>query len=354
LPVTVYTAGVKIQENAELAPLTSFEVGGPAEKLITLESSDELAETLNKAANSKIWPLGYGTNVLISDEGLPGTTILFRNKAIEWQGNTVVADAGVWWDDLVKESINRGLWGLELTSGVPGSVGAAVFINITAYGQAQSDKLLWADYMDSSGQINRLSADAAQWDYKKSVFQEHEDWLIMRAAYGLNSAKSSSLTYQSALDVAGELNLNPDSLSNRREIILEARQRAGSIFIPGQNYARTVGSFFRNPVVTEEQADLVIEFDETKKSTGQIKAMNQVHGGNQMRVSAAHVLLAAGFSRGQIWGDVRLHPNNLLKIENMGNASAQNIYDVAQEIIQTVKSRLDIDLKPEARILGQF
>ena len=345
---------MKIQDNAKLAPLTSFGVGGPAEKLITIESSDELPDALKEASGGKVWPLGYGTNVLISDEGLFGTTILFRNKIIEWQENTVIADAGVWWDDLVQESIHRGLWGLELLSGVPGSVGAAIFINITAYGQSQSGKLAWAEYLDSNKQIQRLDARSQNWDYKKSVFQEHEDWLIVRAAYELDKAKNSSLTYQSALDIAGELKLNPDSLANRREIILEARRRAGSIFVPGQNYARTVGSFFRNPVVTEEQADLVIQFDETKKSAEQIKAMNQVHGGNQMRVSAAHVLLAAGFSRGQIWGDVRLHPNNLLKIENMGNANAQNIYDVAEEIMQTVKNRLGIDLEPEARILGQF
>lgn len=345
---------MKLQENIHLGPLTSFGVGGPAEKLITVESAEETLEALKETGDSVIWPLGYGTNVLISDQGLPGATILFRNSKVEWNGAIVIADAGVWWDDLVKQSIDRELWGLELTSGIPGSVGAAVFINITAYGQSQSDKLVWVEYLDSDKQIKRLDAQSVAWGYKQSIFQDHEDWLIIRAAYRLDAAPRSNLTYQSALDVAKELSLSPDSLTGRRKIIWETRNRAGSIFIPGQNYARTVGSFFRNPAVSSEQAGQVIQFDESGKTAEQIKAMNQAHGGSQTRVSAAHVLLAAGFRRGQIWGDVRLHPSNLLKIENMGNASAQDIYDVAQEITRTVKQRLNIDLQPEARILGDF
>ena len=82
--------------------------------------------------------------------------------------------------------------------------------------------------------------------------------------------------------------------------------------------------------------------------------LNQVHGGAQMRVSAAHVLLAAGFSRGQTWGPVRLHPDHILKIENTGGATAQNIYDVAMEIQRTVLDKLSIELSPEVRFLGEF
>lgn len=345
---------MKIQENASLAPLTSFAVGGPAERLITIESAEDIGLALTAVKNDQVWPLGYGTNVLISDKGLPGNTWLFRNNNIEWQGRTAIADAGVWWDDLVQQAIDRELWGLELMSGVPGSVGGAVFINITAYGQSQSNKLVWVEYLDAQKQLQRLDARSLEWGYKQSIFQDHEDWLVVRAAYALDAAPQDELTYQSALDVAEEFDLQPDSLASRRKIILEARQRAGSLFIPGQNYARTVGSFFRNPIVTPQQADQVIQFDETGKSAEQIKAMNKSHGGSRLRVSAAHVLLAAGYSRGQIFGQVRLHPNNLLKLENMGGATAQDIYDVAQEITATVRQRLGIVLQPEARILGNF
>jgi len=344
-----------IQENVDLAGFTSFGVGGPAAKLITIDSPDDISSVLKQAGSGPIWALGYGTNVLISDTGLPGTVLLFRHKGLELQDGLVIAEAGLWWDDLVQTAIDKNLWGLELTSGVPGSVGAAVFINITAYGQSQSDRLVWIEYVDiKTRQTIRLEAKDLTWDYKQSIFQAHDDWLIIRAAYQLRSQPTSELTYQSALDAAEELGLSPDSLINRRKIILLARQRAGSLFVPNQGYAKTVGSFFRNPLVDPEQAQYLMGFDETGKSRAQIAVMNRVHGGNETRISAAHVLLAAGFSRGQSWGDVRLHPMNVLKIENTGNASAQDIYEVSQEIIKTVKSRLAIDLVPEARILGQF
>lgn len=344
-----------IQADQSLAPLTSFGVGGPAEKLITLDNNQDLSNVLNDSPQQPLWCLGYGTNVLISDAGLPGTTLLFRSRGLEWQDNLAIAESGVWWDDMIRAAIDKGLWGLELTSGVPGSVGAAVFINITAYGQSQADQLAWVEYVEpASVKPIRLAANQLQWDYKQSLFQDHTDWIITRAAYRFEPAPTTELTYQSALDVATEMNLSPDTLEGRRQIILEARHRAGSIFVPGQSYAKTVGSFFRNPLVSPQQAELVMGFDETGKTKQQIAAMNQIHGGNQTRVSAAHVLLAAGFRRGQSWGDVRLHPANLLKIENTGSASAQNIYQVAQEIINTVKDRLHINLQPEARILGSF
>jgi UDP-N-acetylmuramate dehydrogenase len=79
-----------------------------------------------------------------------------------------------------------------------------------------------------------------------------------------------------------------------------------------------------------------------------------VHGGAQKRVSAAHVLLAAGFQRGQTWGPVRLHPDHILKLENTGGATAQQIYNVAMEIVNTVKNKLAVDLVPEVRFLGSF
>lgn len=352
----VYTNAMKLKQNEPLAPITSFNVGGPAERLITVEDSSEVEQaTKDIDPTAALWFLGYGTNVLISDYGLPGTTILFRNKEIREEDGLLVADAGVWWDDLVLHAIERNLWGLELMSGIPGSVGAGVFINITAYGQAQADTLEWIDVIDVKRHASqRLIAKDLKWDYKQSIFQENDDYAIVRAAYRLSPRPTKELTYQRALDVANELNIAPDTLDSRRKIILEARKQAGSLFDYEHEYAKSVGSFFRNPVATSGQAEAVMAFDETGKTREQITAMNQEHGGAEMRVSAAHVMLAAGFKRGQSWGAVRLHPQHVLKIENTGGATAQEIYNVAQEIMSTVENKLGIKLEPEARILGRF
>lgn len=346
---------MQTHNNAALAPLTSFGVGGPAETLITIDSVSEVSAALKDATGDDLWLLGHGTNVLISDHGLPGTTLRFADGDVMVQDDLIVAGAGAAWDSMVKAAIDHGLWGIELTSGVPGSVGAAVFINITAYGQAQSTHLEWIEALNSkTGIIERFQAKQMHWDYKESYFQHNPDLIILRAAYRLSETQTDELTYQWALDVAKELNLEPDSLEHRRQIILETRKRAGSIFEHGKDYPKTVGSFFRNPMATPEQAEQIIEFDESNRTRDQIKKMNEVHGGNSFRVSAAHVMLAAGFQRGQVWGPVRLHPDHILKIENTGDATAQQIYDVAQEIITTTHDKLGITLEPEARILGKF
>lgn len=351
---------MQIQKRVSLGNYTSFGTGGPAETLIRVEKTDELIDSL-KAAEPPIWFLGSGANVLISDEGLPGSTLHLDTHEItfkEQDGATVVvADAGVEWDRLVQESIERGKWGLERTSGIPGSVGAAVVGNIAAYGQAVSDTLMWIEAMNVSDEHMEhvcLSANELGLAYRFSDFQTPrlKDFIIVRAAFKLQDS-ARPLEYASALKVAEEKNLDPNDLHERREIIMEARRRAGSL-LDKKTSAKTAGSFFRNPTVTAEQAEQIMAYEENAVSKSDIKNQNKIHGGKTTRVSAAHVLLAAGFKRGQFWGPVRLHPEHVLKIENTGGATSQQIYDVAQEIIHTVKEKLDVDLVPEVRFLGKF
>ena len=158
-----------------------------------------------------------------------------------------------------------------------------------------------------------------------------------------------------ASDIAVELKLNTDTLTERRTVIIEARKRAGSLWHPNSKTAsHTVGSFFRNPVVSNKQLEFLMKFEEFGQTTADIRAMNKAHGGDETRVSAAHVLLAAGFYRGQDWGTVKLNDYNLLKIEALPGASAQAIYDISKIITDTCSKRLKINLEPEARILGNF
>jgi UDP-N-acetylenolpyruvoylglucosamine reductase len=107
-------------------------------------------------------------------------------------------------------------------------------------------------------------------------------------------------------------------------------------------------------MVTAEQAIALARYDESGKSLERIGEQNKIHGGSMHRASAAHVLLAAGFTRGMTWHRVRLHPQHVLKIETLEGATASEVYKVAQEIIRTVKDKLDITIVPEVRFLGHF
>ncbi len=347
-------------QNQPLAAYTSFQTGGPASKLVIVEQTGDLHEVL-KNYDKPLWLLGSGANTLISDQGLSGTTLMMQNKSIEIKEEDqplFIADAGAAWDDLVTQAIAHDAWGLECTSGVPGTVGAAVVGNIAAYGQAVSDTLEWVEVIDTTGDpsiTDCLRADELGLKYRYSDFQNEKlnRFVIVRAAFRLSHVPKKELTYASALAIATELGISPDNLEHCRTIIMEARHRAGSLLEPNSEH-KTAGSFFRNPVVSKEQATQIISHEENKISMEQILAQNTAHSGDALRVSAAHVLLAAGFKRGQAWGPVRLHPEHVLKIENTGDATSQQIYDVAQEIIRTVKEKLDIDLEPEVRFLGNF
>ncbi|MEM6997961.1 MAG: UDP-N-acetylmuramate dehydrogenase [Patescibacteria group bacterium] len=347
-----------VEQNVVLAQHTSLGVGGLAENYILANDAESLLRALKTASEySHLWLLGYGSNCLISDQGLPGLVIHTKGGDVIRNNDLLIVDAGVDWDELVQKSVDEGLWGIELMSGIPGSVGAGVRINIRAYGQSLSDHLEWAKAYDLEKQevVMHRSADL-DWGYKKSFFQTDagKDQIIIQAAFKLKREPTIMLSYQPAIDYAAEHNIPDDTLPGRRRLILDVRSEAGSLLTGDPVEAKTAGSFFRNPIVTPEQAERVIRFDETGRTADQVKKMNQSHGGDSMRVSAAHVMLAAGYNRGDTWGRVRLHPDHVLKIENANNATAQEIYDVANEIVQTCEQKLGITLEPEVEIMGEF
>lgn len=347
---------MQIVSNYPLAPLTSFHCGGVAEHAIILDTINEL-DTALASADTISWVLGFGCNSLVSDQGLPGTTLIFRGGDISQEDGLVIAEAGAWWDDLVLYAIDNQLWGLECMSAIPGGVGAAVVGNIAAYGQAVVDTLEWVEVLDLLKHERKiLAASELGLEYRRSVLlQDDRSLVVLRAAFKLQDQAAKPLEYESALVVAREKGYDVDTLEGRRATILGARDRAGSLWDYRDEIAsKTAGSFFRNPLVDSEAAERIMAHDETGKSLELLKKMNTVHGGDMSRVSAAHVLLAAGFRRGQTWGDVRLHPQHVLKLENVGNASAQDIFSVSNEIVATVREKLDVTLEPEIRFLGTF
>lgn len=351
---------MKILHNVNLAPYTSLKCGGPAEVLVIVNSRDELLEYIQN--NHVDHVLGYGTNSLISDEGLTGTTMIINSELPEIMisETTVQASAGTWWDDVVVEAIKNNLWGIELMSGIPSSVGAAICGNIAAYGQSISQTLISIDvYNTITSTIETIEADELGFGYRTSKFStpEFKQFIIVSASFRLTRVTSDYLDYVSAQNIADELSIPPNNLQNRRKIILEARARAGSIYERDATMLQhqSAGSFFKNPVVSDTQVKSLIKFEEKSNiDKSNITKQNAVHGGRSNRVSAAHVLLAAGFSRGQSWGPVRLHPEHILKLENTGGATAKQVYNTAQEIITTVQQKLGITLEPEVKFLGKF
>lgn len=345
--------------NVSLKDYTSLHAGGTAERLWILENDDDLLSAATEAAtNGPIWTLGYGSNCLVSDKGLPGTVLINKAGTLTKLSNTrFKVSSGISWDTFVQFIIDNGVFGLEFTSGIPGGTGAAIVGNIAAYGQKVADCFIEATVLNPlSGNVETWQKEQLGFTYRSSALQleQNQGLVLLDAVFELSEAPTTELEYESALKNAQELGIKPDTLQHRRQIILETRRKAGSLLQDNEAGPWTAGSFFKNPLVDDQHIEAIISHEEAPLSREQLLKQNRLHGGTHLRVSAAHVLLAAGFKRGQTWGNVRLHPDHILKIENLGNASAQEIYEVMRTIIQTVHQKFNITLEPEVRLLGEF
>ncbi|HEU5109912.1 MAG TPA: FAD-binding protein, partial [Micromonosporaceae bacterium] len=132
-----------------LAGYTTLRLGGPAERLITATNEDEILESV-RGATGPLFVLAGGSNVVIGDDGLPGTVVLLRSRGIRVTpdgagGGREAAlfdvAAGEPWDDVVAASVERGYAGLECLSGIPGSAGATPIQNVGAYGQEVAETI---------------------------------------------------------------------------------------------------------------------------------------------------------------------------------------------------------------------
>ncbi len=228
LPVDVLRAalGNRVQANVPLAPYTSARIGGPAEFLVSAGSADELAEIV-----SLLWAqglsyriLGGGSNVLVSDKGLRGVTVLNRAKAVAFEAGSqprVWAESGVVFSNLANRAATKGLSGLEWAATVPGTVGGAIYGNAGAFGGDTAGSLVWAEVLTGSGR---------------------EKWPVEKFEYGYRRSALKSGGRKAAV-LSAELRLNN---ATKEEVAVKieqfSRQRKAS-----QPPGASMGSMFKNP-----------------------------------------------------------------------------------------------------------
>ncbi len=175
---------------------TAWKIGGPADALLEPSSVEELIGAVEKARTYGIpvTILGGGTNVLVLDGGVRGLTVRLAKSltGVSVQGMTVVADAGVLYPVLANTTAARGLEGLEFATGIPGTVGGAVYMNAGAYGSDTSEVIEWADvYRD--GRIERIHRVGLGLGYRRSLLHDHPGWIVLRAGYELSPGDPGEL-----------------------------------------------------------------------------------------------------------------------------------------------------------------
>lgn len=252
---------MNIEEHVLLAPHTTFGIGGPARYFTTVRSTVELQEALAFAKGKElaVFVLGGGSNVLMDDRGFDGLVIHVAIEGIDFQiqgsQTMVLVGGGESWDGFVSEAVDRELWGVENLSGIPGTVGGAVVGNIGAYGQVQSQTLAWVEVLNTrSGEIERLSNAVCQFGYRESLFsQEAGKYIVLRAAYTLSHTVRSDLSYADLKNIFE--NMPTPCVLEIREAVLHIREgKFPDLLIEG-----SAGSFFKNPIVSKEEAEKLHE-----------------------------------------------------------------------------------------------
>lgn len=342
---------MRIVRNTRLSKRTSFGVGGSADTLCITHARDvrTAVRTLLKP-DTPLTVLGKGTNVLISDDGLRGTTLaLTRGEAPHVMSTnprrTLVSfDAGMVWDDAVAYAVSRGLQGIECLSGVPGTVGAAPVQNIGCYGQQISDCIHNVEVYDVSTDSSRIiTARECGFGYRESKLAAYgmpTTRIITRVVLSLNQATPPHRTYADII----EATRSDASISDVRRAVLRIRRKKAML----AGMVASAGSFFKTPRIDAAHFDRIRETLE-----------NGAYNSNWFwRQPDDTVKVAAGriverfFPRGMRLGRAGISPKHALALVAYRGARASDIVTLARRIQETVADRTGVILEPEVRLLG--
>ena len=335
-----------------LAELTTLRLGGPANRVVTASSTDELVDLVRAAddAGEPVLLVGGGSNLVVADDGWDGVVILIRTTGVRVaQDETsnrsvgVTADAGAVWDDLVAHTVEQGWSGLAAMSGIPGRAGATPVQNVGAYGSEVADVLTGLTVLDrQTGAVEKWSPQRCGFGFRTSAFKYTDRFVVLDVSFGLRpSGEAPPVRY---LEVARRLGIEPGGVapsSAVRDVVLELRRSKGMVLDPDDHDTWSVGSFFVNPFVAPDQVPdgcphWVVD--------------------DQVKLSAAWLIENAGYGKGygleRGRGTVAVSTKHSLALTNRGGGTTAELIDLAREIRDGVEERFGIRLRPEARLTG--
>lgn len=276
---------------------TTFKIGGPADIFLMPKTEEQIANVLKIAKENSypIFILGNGSNLLVGDKGIRGAVLcLYKNlNRLEVSGDKLFAGAGVLLSAASAMAANSGLSGLEFASGIPGTIGGAVYMNAGAYGPEMKDVIVSVRCMDSDGNIMELKNEECEFGYRRSLFT-NSDMVILGCTMKLQHGNVE------------EIRAKISDLTKRRVTKQPVEKpSAGSMFKRPEGY-------FAGTLI--EEAGL-----KGKKCGG-------------AEVSEKH----AGF------------------IINSGDATAKDVLDLIEFVKKTVYDKNGVMLEPEVKLVGEF
>src|SRR4051812_41879008 len=315
----------------DLAPLTTIRLGGPAKRLLEARSEAEAIESVREAdaRGEPVLILAGGSNVVIADEGFPGTVIRLLTSGVDRHGDTELeVQAGEPWDPLVESTVSEGLAGIECLSGIPGSVGATPIQNVGAYGQDVSETVMRVRVYDRhTQQVDELEPAGCGFTYRSSAFKRNPGrWLVLSVTFALDRQSESRPIRYAELARKLDVALGDGApLAEVRDAVLALRRGKGMGIDPADPDSVSVGSFFTNPILAPAEIEEV-----ARRAGARPPAFPEPDG--RIKTSAAWLVERAGFERGYgMPGPVAISTKHTLALTNRGGAAKAPLVAPAHE-----------------------
>ena len=306
-------AEVRVRQDAPLSEYTRFGIGGPAAVLAETSSETSFIEVLRcvKTAGLPHVVIGSGTNLIVSDFGYPGVVLRFTNADLRSDGHRVFAAAGGVLQDLVDYTVKHGLAGLHTMTGIPGTVGAAIYGNAGAYGRSISESVQDVRFFDGR-EIRAFTNRQCEFHYRESIFKRNKNWVVFSVLLELQTGDSVELC-------------------NKTDEILTIRNRK---YPPTMKCA---GSIFKNLILAELPNDLKSRIPERVIIEG--------------KVPSAWFLEQVG-AKGMVKGGIRVADYHANLIYNEGGGTAAELRAVIGELKERVGDQFGFVPEEEVQYVG--
>lgn len=333
---------VEILKNFNLKHFNTFGICAQTDYFASVHSADELIEILANSIEPKLI-LGGGSNILFT-ENFHGLVIHIELKGIEIveeNENSVKirVEAGENWHEFVKFCVERNFGGIENLSLIPGTVGAAPVQNIGAYGVELRDILVeLTALIRNSGEFRTFSNEECGFGYRDSIFKRELKNSVVITSVTIELSKNLSLKtdYGAIRDELSGI-VNP-TIQDVSEAVCRIRMSK----LPNPAELGNSGSFFKNPEISSEKFDLVLNlFPKIPHFTAPL---------GKIKIPAGWLIEQSGW-KGFRDGDAGVHKQQALVLVNYGNANGKEILDLAQKIQASVREKFDIHLETEVNII---
>lgn len=336
-----------IEENESLKNLNTFGIDVSAKYFAEISSVNDLLQLLSeeKYKSEQKLILGGGSNILFT-KNYNGLIIANNIKGITVEDvneNEVIisASGGEVWDDLVDFAVNNNYGGIENLKLIPGKVGASPIQNIGAYGVELKDTFLELKAVNlHTLEEVKFTNQECRFDYRYSIFKDEykDQFIITDVKFKLSKNPKINIEYDS-LKKEIEI-INPSELTIK--VVSEAVKRVRESKLPDPLKIGNAGSFFKNPTIDKSKLLFL------QKEYEQIP--NYIINENEFKIPAGWLIEKSGL-KGIQMGNAGTYKNQALVLVNNGNASGQEILDLAQHIQNEVKKNFGIELIPEVNII---